>query len=244
MATALMSLMSGRPVRGDVAMTGEVTLTGQVLPIGGLKEKALAAQRAGIAEVIAPQRNEPELEDFPPHLRDAMRFTWVADVPEVFAAALEGAGGARPAPRRRARPAGAAPAGAGRRRSAERGLVRGGPPRGYARARDASGTMRGGMAAKKKAAKAGAAAVAVKRSPYVQRAGRGRGAAPEPLAGVRVGARRGRPAAERQVDRPTRSSTTSGCRRTSRPRRSRSATRRWRCARRPSGRRAAAASAS
>ena len=96
MATALMSLMSGRPVRGDVAMTGEVTLTGQVLPIGGLKEKALAAQRAGIAAVIAPQRNEPELEDFPPHLRDAMTFTWVSDVPEVFAAALEGAGGARP----------------------------------------------------------------------------------------------------------------------------------------------------
>jgi ATP-dependent Lon protease len=99
MATALMSLISGRPVRGDVAMTGEVTLTGQVLPIGGLKEKALAAQRAGIGEVIAPQRNAPELEDFPPHLRDAMTFTWVADVPEVFAAALEHAGGARAARR-------------------------------------------------------------------------------------------------------------------------------------------------
>jgi ATP-dependent Lon protease len=104
MATALMSLISGRPVRGDVAMTGEVTLTGQVLPIGGLKEKALAAQRAGIAQVIAPQRNEPELEDLPAHLRDAMAFTWVSDVPEVFAAALEGAGPAGPArrPARRA----------------------------------------------------------------------------------------------------------------------------------------------
>jgi ATP-dependent Lon protease len=104
MATALMSLISGRPVRGDVAMTGEVTLTGQVLPIGGLKEKALAAQRAGIGEVIAPRRNAPELEDFPAHLRDAMTFTWVSDVPEVFAAALEGGAPARPArrPARRA----------------------------------------------------------------------------------------------------------------------------------------------
>jgi ATP-dependent Lon protease len=103
MATALMSLVSGRPVRGDVAMTGEITLTGQVLPIGGLKEKALAAQRAGIAAVIAPQRNAPELEDFPPHLRDAMTFTWVSDVPEVFAAALEGPPVVPAAPRRAAR---------------------------------------------------------------------------------------------------------------------------------------------
>ena len=62
MATALMSLVSGRPVRDDVAMTGELTLTGQVLPIGGLKEKALAAQRAGIRRVLAPRRNELDLE--------------------------------------------------------------------------------------------------------------------------------------------------------------------------------------
>jgi len=70
-------------------MTGEITLTGQVLPIGGLKEKALAAQRAGIARVIAPLRNEPDLEDFPPHLRDAMEFVWVGEVGEVLDAALE-----------------------------------------------------------------------------------------------------------------------------------------------------------
>ncbi len=62
-ATALVSLVTGRPVRSDVAMTGEITLTGQVLPIGGLKEKALAAQRAGIKTVIAPRLNEPDLED-------------------------------------------------------------------------------------------------------------------------------------------------------------------------------------
>jgi ATP-dependent Lon protease len=103
MATALMSLVSGRPVRADVALTGEVTLTGQVLPIGGLKEKALAAQRAGITTVIAPQRNEPDLDDIPEHLRDRMTFVWVARVEEVFAAALEptrnGAGSRRPAGR-------------------------------------------------------------------------------------------------------------------------------------------------
>ena len=65
MATALASLVTGRPVRADTAMTGEITLTGRVLPIGGLKEKALAAQRAEITRVIAPKRNEPDLEEFP-----------------------------------------------------------------------------------------------------------------------------------------------------------------------------------
>ena len=89
MATALMSLITRRPVRGDTAMTGEITLSGQVLPIGGLKEKALAAQRAGIARVIAPMRNEPDLEDLPPQLRDAMEFVWVGDVDDVLDAALE-----------------------------------------------------------------------------------------------------------------------------------------------------------
>ena len=130
MATALMSLISGRPVRGDMAMTGEVTLTGQVLPIGGLKEKALAAQRAGIAEVIAPQRNAPELEEFPPHLRDAMRFTWVGDVPEVFAAALEGAGAVRPAAAQGAPPGAAPPARAGRGRGASAAWFAEGRPAG------------------------------------------------------------------------------------------------------------------
>ncbi len=88
MATALMSLVSGRPVRDDLAMTGELTLTGQVLPIGGLKEKALAAQRAGIRRVLAPRRNEGDLEDLPEPLRAKMDFVWVGEVGEVFAAAL------------------------------------------------------------------------------------------------------------------------------------------------------------
>jgi ATP-dependent Lon protease len=89
MATALTSLVYGRPVRDDTAMTGEITLTGQVLPIGGLKEKALAAQRAGIVRVIAPRRNEPDLEDIPEHLRRDLEFVWAGEVEEVLEAALE-----------------------------------------------------------------------------------------------------------------------------------------------------------
>ena len=107
MATALASLVTGRPARSDTAMTGELTLTGQVLPIGGLKEKSLAAQRAEIRRVIAPRRNEPDLEDLPGHLRDEMEFVLVDTVDEVLAEALEredarrdGAGPTRP---RRAR---------------------------------------------------------------------------------------------------------------------------------------------
>ena len=88
MVTALVSLLSGRPVRADVAMTGEVTLTGQVLPIGGLKEKALAAQRMGIKTVIAPELNEGDIEDIPEHLRRQLRFVFVSDVGQVLAAAL------------------------------------------------------------------------------------------------------------------------------------------------------------
>jgi ATP-dependent Lon protease len=88
MATALLSLVTDRPVRGDVAMTGELTLTGQVLPIGGLKEKALAAQRAGIATVIAPKRNEADSEEFPAHLLKDLDFRWVDEVGGVFASAL------------------------------------------------------------------------------------------------------------------------------------------------------------
>ena len=88
MATALMSLVSGRHVRDKVAMTGELTLTGQVLPIGGLKEKALAAQRAGIRRVLAPARNEADVEDFPDHLLSDLEFVWVDDVQQVFAQAL------------------------------------------------------------------------------------------------------------------------------------------------------------
>jgi ATP-dependent Lon protease len=89
MATALMSLISGRPVRDDVAMTGEITLTGQVLPIGGLKEKALAAQRNGIGTVIAPALNEGDTDEIPEHLRRRLSFVFVDDVRQVFEAALE-----------------------------------------------------------------------------------------------------------------------------------------------------------
>ena len=89
MATALASRATGRPVRADTAMTGEITLTGQVLPIGGLKEKALAAQRAGINRLIIPRRNEADIDDIPEHLRKRMKFVLVDDVDEVLDAALE-----------------------------------------------------------------------------------------------------------------------------------------------------------
>jgi ATP-dependent Lon protease len=88
MVTALASLLSARPVRADVAMTGEVTLTGQVLPIGGLKEKALAAQRNGIRTVIAPELNEPDIDEIPAHLRKTLRFVFVSTVDQVLEVAL------------------------------------------------------------------------------------------------------------------------------------------------------------
>jgi ATP-dependent Lon protease len=88
MATAVASLLSQRSVRADVAMTGEITLTGQVLPIGGLKEKALAAQRAGIKRIIAPKLNESDSEDIPEHLRKDLEFVFVSEIGEVFAEAL------------------------------------------------------------------------------------------------------------------------------------------------------------
>jgi ATP-dependent Lon protease len=89
MATALASLISGRTVREDVAMTGEITLTGQVLPIGGLKEKALAAQRNAVRTVIAPALNEADAEDVPEHLRKRLRFVWVSEIGAVLDAALQ-----------------------------------------------------------------------------------------------------------------------------------------------------------
>jgi ATP-dependent Lon protease len=89
MATALASRATGRPVRPDTAMTGEITLTGQVLPIGGLKEKALAAQRAGINRLIIPRRNEADIDDIPAHLRKRMQFVLVDSEDEVLDAALE-----------------------------------------------------------------------------------------------------------------------------------------------------------
>jgi ATP-dependent Lon protease len=88
MVTALVSLLMGRPVRSDVAMTGEITLSGQVLPIGGLKEKALAAQRNRIRRVIAPALNEQDADDIPAHLRKDLEFVFVSTIDEVLDAAL------------------------------------------------------------------------------------------------------------------------------------------------------------
>jgi ATP-dependent Lon protease len=87
--TALASLLSGRPVKSTVGMTGEVTLQGRVLPIGGLKQKVLAAQAAGLTDVILPERNEPDLDDLPADVREQMRFHPVASIDEVLALALE-----------------------------------------------------------------------------------------------------------------------------------------------------------
>jgi ATP-dependent Lon protease len=89
MLTALASLLSGRPVRADVAMTGEITLTGQVLPIGGLKEKSLAAQRNKLHCVIAPALNEQDVDEIPEHLRKDLEFRFVSTVDEVLETALE-----------------------------------------------------------------------------------------------------------------------------------------------------------
>jgi ATP-dependent Lon protease len=89
MTTALVSLLTGRPVRSDVGMTGEVTLSGRVLPIGGVKQKVLAAHRAGLRTVILPARNEPDLDDLPAEVRDEMTIHLVADVREVLALALD-----------------------------------------------------------------------------------------------------------------------------------------------------------
>src|SRR3989440_8598972 len=88
MVTALASMLAERPVRSDVAMTGEITLTGQVLPIGGLKEKALAAQRNGIKSVIAPELNEQDVDEIPEHLRNDLKFHFVGTVDEVLELAL------------------------------------------------------------------------------------------------------------------------------------------------------------
>jgi ATP-dependent Lon protease len=96
--TALVSLLSGRLVRSDVAMTGEITLTGQVLPIGGLKEKALAAQRNRIRTVIAPALNQQDIDEIPEHLRKDIGFRFVSEISEVLEAALQ----RRRAPRRSA----------------------------------------------------------------------------------------------------------------------------------------------
>jgi ATP-dependent Lon protease len=89
MATALASLLSGRPVRHTVGMTGEVTLQGRVLPIGGLKQKVLAAHAAGLTDVILPERNRQDLDDVPAHVRDELTFHPVMSLDEVLDLALE-----------------------------------------------------------------------------------------------------------------------------------------------------------
>jgi len=89
MVTVLVSLASGRKVRSDVAMTGEITLRGKVLPIGGAKEKVLAAYRSGIRTVILPKKNEQDLlEDLPKELREEMKFVYASDIKQVLNAAL------------------------------------------------------------------------------------------------------------------------------------------------------------
>jgi ATP-dependent Lon protease len=88
MATALVSLLTDRSVRADVAMTGEITLRGQVLPVGGVKQKVLAAARVGIDTVILPQRNEPDLEEISEEIRSGLSFVFAERVEDVFAAAL------------------------------------------------------------------------------------------------------------------------------------------------------------
>jgi ATP-dependent Lon protease len=87
-ATALVSLLTEQPVRADVAMTGEITLRGQVLPVGGIKQKVLGAARVGIDTVILPARNEPDLDDIPEEIRNKMSFVFAERVDDVFDAAL------------------------------------------------------------------------------------------------------------------------------------------------------------
>jgi ATP-dependent Lon protease len=88
MFTAMVSLLANVPVRPDVAMTGEITLKGLVLPIGGLKEKVLAAKQAGISMVIVPQRNKKEIEDLPREARKGMKFVYVSKAREALKTAL------------------------------------------------------------------------------------------------------------------------------------------------------------
>ena len=108
MATALASLISEPPVRNDVAMTGEITLTGQVLPIGGLKEKSLAAQRAGIKQVIVPDRNEGDVDEISEQEREGLEFVYADDIGDVLKTALEPDG---KRPRSASKSAGKAPSG-------------------------------------------------------------------------------------------------------------------------------------
>ena len=94
MATAIVSALKKQTIREDVAMTGEITLSGLVLPVGGIREKALAAMRHGIKEFILPARNEPDLAELPPELKRGMRFIPVHTLADVLRVALPAAAGA------------------------------------------------------------------------------------------------------------------------------------------------------
>jgi len=90
MAVAIASIATGKPVSDEVAMTGELTLSGQVLPIGGVRDKVLAAQRAGIRRVILPRENEPDLEELPEETRKELEFVLADWIEEVFEVAFDG----------------------------------------------------------------------------------------------------------------------------------------------------------
>ncbi|MBQ3562501.1 MAG: endopeptidase La, partial [Clostridia bacterium] len=90
MVTALVSALSGIPIKNTVAMTGEITIRGRVLPIGGLNEKTMAAYRAGVKTVIIPKKNEPDLEEIEPKVREALEFVTVDNVEQVLKVALSG----------------------------------------------------------------------------------------------------------------------------------------------------------
>jgi len=109
MATAIASLVRQQPVSDDVGMTGEITLTGQVLPIGGIREKSLAAQRAGLKRVIMPRENEPDLAELPTETKRELEFILVDTIDEVFEAAFSGNGSGRPKPVAVEEPAAAQP---------------------------------------------------------------------------------------------------------------------------------------
>jgi ATP-dependent Lon protease len=119
MATAIVSLVRGVPVSDEVGMTGEITLTGQVLPIGGVREKVLAAQRAGLHTVVLPRENEPDLEDLPAETREQLAFVLADSIDEVLAAAFDGTplSAARPSGRAMIAPFAAVPAREGPRRT-------------------------------------------------------------------------------------------------------------------------------
>jgi ATP-dependent Lon protease len=96
MATAIASLVRSEPVAEDVGMTGEITLTGQVLPIGGIREKVLAAQRYGLERIVLPRDNEPDLEELPEEARNELEFILADTIDDVFAVAFSTPGRSRP----------------------------------------------------------------------------------------------------------------------------------------------------